>query len=114
MFDLTTLTTFTAVVLGLSLIPGLTMLPVPSRTIQGGRRTDILTGPGVTSGDFAYTLFATVGLSVLLTTSALVFNVVKAAGATYLIYLGVCVLLGKLSDPSLPSVSSVTPLKAYL
>lgn len=114
MFDLTTLTTFTAVVLGLFLIPGPAVLLVLSRTVQGGRKTGILTGLGVASGDFVHTLFAAVGLSALLMTSALAFNVVKLVGAAYLIYLGVRALLEKPSDPSLPQVSPVTPLKAYL
>ena len=71
-----------------------------------------VTGLGV--GDFVHTLFAAVGLSALLMTSALAFNVVKVVGAAYLIYLGVRALIEKPSDPSLPSVSPVTPLKAYL
>jgi len=115
MFDLTTLTTFTAVVLGLFLIPGPAVLLVLSRTVQGGRKTGILTGLGVASGDFVHTLFAAVGLSALLMTSALAFNVVKLVGAAYLIYLGVRALLDRpSSDPSLPKVAAVTPLKAYL
>ncbi|KUZ79008.1 lysine transporter LysE [Burkholderia ubonensis] len=114
MFDLTTLTTFIAVVLGLFLIPGPAVLLVLSRTAQGGRKTGVLTGLGVASGDFVHTLFAAVGLSALLMTSALAFNVVKLVGAAYLIYLGVRALLEKPSDPSLPKVPSVTPLNAYL
>uniref|UniRef100_UPI000A90223E LysE family translocator n=1 Tax=Pseudomonas citronellolis TaxID=53408 RepID=UPI000A90223E len=90
------------------------MLLVLSRTVQGGRRTGIMTGLGVASGDFVHTLFAAVGLSALLMTSALAFNVVKWVGAAYLIYLGVRALLDKPSDPSLPKVAPVTPLKAYL
>ncbi|MBN3789425.1 LysE family translocator [Burkholderia sp. Ac-20353] len=114
MFDPTTLTTFIAVVLGLFLIPGPAVLLVLSRTVQAGRKTGILTGLGIASGDFIHTLFAAVGLSALLMTSALAFNIVKLIGAAYLIYLGVRALLDKPSDPSLPKVSSVTPLTAYL
>lgn len=114
MFDPTTLTTFIAVVLGLFLIPGPAVLLVLSRTAQGGRKTGILTGLGVASGDFVHTLFAAVGLSALLMTSALAFNVVKLVGAAYLIYLGVRALLEKPSDPLLPKMPSVTPLNAYL
>ncbi|MCQ4437301.1 lipopolysaccharide transport periplasmic protein LptA, partial [Clostridioides difficile] len=68
--DLTTLTTFTAGVLGLFLIPGPAVLLVLSRPVQGGRKSGILTGLGVASGDCVHTLFAAVGLSALLRTSA--------------------------------------------
>jgi threonine/homoserine/homoserine lactone efflux protein len=85
MFELSSLGTFVAVVLGLFLIPG----------------------------DFVHTLCAAVGLSALLMTSALAFNVVKIVGAGYLVYLGVRALLEKPADPSLPKLSSVSPAKAF-
>lgn len=113
MFDLATLSTFVAVVLGLFLIPGPAVLLVLSRTVQGGRKTGILTGLGIATGDFVHTLFAAAGLSALLMTSALAFNAVKLVGAAYLIYLGIRALLEKSSDPALPKMPSVTPLKAY-
>lgn len=113
MFDLSTLSTFVAVVLGLFLIPGPAVLLVLSRTVQGGRKTGILTGLGIATGDFVHTLFASVGLSALLMTSALAFNVVKIVGALYLVYLGVRALMEKPSDPSLPKIASVSPAKAF-
>jgi threonine/homoserine/homoserine lactone efflux protein len=113
MFELSSLGTFVAVVLGLFLIPGPAVLLVLTRTIQGGRKTGILTGLGVASGDFVHTLCAAVGLSALLMTSALAFNVVKIVGAGYLVYLGVRALLEKPADPSLPKLSSVSPAKAF-
>ncbi|MGF6753467.1 LysE family translocator [Paraburkholderia sp. GAS42] len=113
MFDLTTLSTFVAVVLGLFLIPGPAVLLVLTRTVQGGRKTGILTGLGIASGDFVHTLCASVGLSALLMTSALAFNVVKLVGAAYLVYLGVRALMEKPSDPTLPKVAAVTPSRAF-
>jgi threonine/homoserine/homoserine lactone efflux protein len=113
MFDLATLSTFVAVVLGLFLIPGPAVLLVFSRTVQGGRKTGMLTGLGIATGDFVHTLFAAIGLSALLMTSALAFNAVKLAGAAYLIYLGIRALLEKSSIASLPGIPSVTPGKAY-
>ncbi|CAG4913628.1 LysE family translocator [Paraburkholderia saeva] len=118
MFDLTTLSTFVAVVLGLFLIPGPAVLLVLTRTVQGGRKTGILTGLGIASGDFIHTLCASVGLSALLMTSALAFNVVKLVGAAYLVYLGVRALMEKPSDPTLPEASpskmaAVTPSRAF-
>lgn len=114
MFEWSTLGTFIAVVLGLFLIPGPAVLMVLTRTIQGGRKTGILTGLGIATGDFVHTLCASVGLSALLMTSALAFNIVKLVGAGYLIYLGVRALLEKPSDPSLPALPSVTPMNAFL
>jgi len=125
MFDFTTLGTFVAVVLGLFLIPGPAVLLVLTRTVQGGRKTGILTGLGIASGDFVHTLCASIGLSALLMTSALAFNVVKLVGAAYLVYLGIRALLEKQSaaatqgDASPPGeatsrAGALTPAKAFL
>jgi threonine/homoserine/homoserine lactone efflux protein len=43
---------FVAVVLGLFLIPGPAVLLVLSRTVQAGRKTGIMTGLGVATGEF--------------------------------------------------------------
>jgi threonine/homoserine/homoserine lactone efflux protein len=114
MFDLSTLGTFVAVVLGLFLIPGPAVLLVLSRTVQGGRRTGIMTGLGIATGDFVHTVFAAVGLSAVLMTSAVAFTAVKLIGAAYLIYLGVRAILARQGDTSMPTVPAVTPLKAFL
>ncbi|MGI4813391.1 MAG: LysE family translocator [Janthinobacterium lividum] len=114
MFDVATLATFVAVVLGLFLVPGPAVLLVLSRTVQGGRKTGILTGLGVATGDFVHTLCAAIGLSALLMTSALAFNVVKLVGAGYLMYLGIRALRAQpTTGPSLPRVPAVTPTKAF-
>ena len=112
--ELSTLSTFVAVVLGLFLIPGPAVLLVLTRTVQGGRKTGIMTGLGIASGDFVHTMCAAVGLSALLMTSALAFNVVKIVGAAYLVYLGIRALLEKPGDPSLPKVPAVTPARAFV
>lgn len=114
MFELSTLGTFVAVVLGLFLIPGPAVLLVLTRTIQGGRKTGILTGLGIATGDFIHTLCAAIGLSALLMTSALAFNAVKLVGAAYLVYLGIRALMEKPSDARLPQVVPVTPARAFL
>lgn len=114
MFDLPTLGTFIAIVLGLFLIPGPAVLLVLSRTIQGGRKTGVLTGLGIAAGDFGHTLFAAVGLSAVLMTSALAFNAVKYIGAAYLIYLGIRAFMAKPHHPALPAVAPMTPAKAFL
>lgn len=113
MFDFTTLGTFVAVVFGLFLIPGPAVLLTVTRTVQGGRRGGLMAGLGIATGDFIHTLFAAVGLSAILLTSAFAFNFVKFAGVAYLVYLGIRAILEKPSDPQLPEVAPVTPLKSY-
>jgi len=113
MFELSTLATYVAIVLGLFLIPGPAVLLVLTRTVQGGRKTGIMTGLGIASGDFVHALAAAVGLSAVLMTSALAFNVVKAIGACYLIYLGIKALREPPVDPALPKMPSVSAAKAF-
>ncbi|QYA13220.1 LysE family translocator [Rhizobium sp. AB2/73] len=93
MIHIDTLLAFAAVVLGLFLIPGPAVLLVLARSSAGGHRVGIATGLGIAAGDVVHTAMATIGLSAVLMTSALAFNLVKYAGAAYLIYLGVRALM---------------------
>ncbi|USG67385.1 LysE family translocator [Brevibacillus ruminantium] len=113
MFTLSTLSAFVLIVLGLFLIPGPAVLLTVARTVQGGRRAGIMAGLGIATGDFVHTLFAAAGLSAILMTSALAFNIVKYAGAAYLLYLGIRAILEKPTDPELPNVAQLTPLRTY-
>ncbi|MYN28632.1 LysE family translocator [Duganella levis] len=115
MFDLSNLAAFVVIVLGLFLIPGPAVLLVLTRTVQGGRKTGILTGLGIAAGDFIHTLCAAVGLSALLMTSSTAFTIVKLAGAGYLIYIGLRAFFANTGgtasrQPSQP----VSPLQAFL
>lgn len=115
MFDLPTLAAFVVVVLGLFLIPGPAVLLVLTRTVQGGRKTGIMTGLGIAAGDFIHTLCAAVGLSALLMTSSTAFTIVKLAGAGYLVYLGLRAFFAKDDDVSATQPSKpVTPTQAFL
>lgn len=109
-----TLATFVVVVLGLFLIPGPAVLLTITRTVQGGRRAGVMTGMGIALGDLVHTLCAAVGLSAVLMTSALAFDVVKYVGAAYLIYLGIKALRERPSDPQLPSAPKVSPGRAFV
>ncbi|ATF13161.1 LysE family translocator [Brevibacillus brevis X23] len=113
MFDWTTMGAFLAVVIGLFLIPGPAVLLTATRTVQGGRKAGIMAGLGIATGDFIHTIFAAVGLSAILMTSAWAFNFVKFAGAAYLVYLGVRAMLEKPVDPELPKVTPLPPLQSY-
>lgn len=113
MFTISTLSTFLVIVLGLFLIPGPAVLLTATRTVQGGRKAGVMAGLGIATGDLIHTLFAAAGLSAILMTSALAFNLIKFAGAAYLLYLGIRAILEKPADPQLPKVSPVTTLSSY-
>jgi threonine/homoserine/homoserine lactone efflux protein len=113
MFDLASIVTYVAVVIGLFLIPGPAVLLVITRTVQGGRKVGIATGLGVASGDLIHTLSAALGLSAILMTSALAFNVVKIAGACYLIYLGARAFFAKSSTSVRMQLPEVSSTQAY-
>lgn len=106
MFDGATLIAYVAVVIGAFLVPGPAVLLVLSRTVQGGPKIGLVTGAGIACGDFVHTIFAAVGLSAVLMSSAMAFNVVKYLGAAYLLYLGYKAFREKPSDPALSSVSA--------
>jgi threonine/homoserine/homoserine lactone efflux protein len=113
MFDLASIVTYVAVVIGLFLIPGPAVLLVITRTVQGGRKVGIATGLGIASGDLIHTLSAALGLSAILMTSALAFNVVKIAGACYLIYLGARAFFAKSSTTVRMQLPDVSSTQAY-
>ncbi|MBW6425101.1 LysE family translocator [Rhizobium sp. XQZ8] len=74
---------------GSILIPGPAVVFVLARRISGGQRVGIAPGFGVAFGNLVHTLMATLGLSAILMTSALTFEIVKYAGVAYLVYLGI-------------------------
>ena len=112
MVDLKTTTTFISVVLILFLVPGPAVMLVLTRTMQGGRRVGVFTGLGIAIGDFAHAIFAAVGLSALLMKFAVAFEVVKFAGAAYLVYLGTRALLEKSPKATLANALVIAPSKA--
>ena len=113
MFTFSTLSAFVAIVIGLFLIPGPAVFLTITRTVQHGRKAGIMTGLGIATGDLIHTLFAAVGLSAILMTSATAFNVVKYAGAIYLIYLGIRAIIEKPKDATLSEDPSEYSNDAY-
>ena len=93
--DWSTLTLFVTAALILVFIPGPNSLYIVARSIQQGRKAGIISSLGVQVGTLFHVAAAAFGLSALLLSSALAFNLVKYAGAAYLIYLGVKTLLTK-------------------
>jgi len=91
----------------LNLSPGPDTLYVLTRTLAQGRRIGFLSSFGVCTGALFHVAAAALGLSIVLATSAVAFSVVKFAGAAYLAFLGIRMLLsreGLAVDPVRPAV----------
>src|SRR5262245_58611602 len=93
--DTTNLIVFMAATLALNLTPGPDMLYVIARSVGQGQRAGVISALGIGAGCLAHTLAAAFGLSALLMSSAVAYDLVRYAGAIYLIYLGVRALLDK-------------------
>jgi threonine/homoserine/homoserine lactone efflux protein len=91
----------------LNLTPGQDTLYIVGRSIAQGRRAGVLSALGITSGCVVHTLAAAFGLSAILATSARAFLVVKFAGAGYLAYLGIHMLLDR--SATVEAIGSVPP-----
>lgn len=93
MLDSTKLAIFFTAAILLAVAPGPGMLYVLSRTLAGGKREGILSAIGTFAGGMVHIFAAAAGVSVILAKSALAFHTVKYAGAAYLCYLGVRMIL---------------------
>ena len=93
--DWTNLCLFLAASWLLIITPGPDTLYVLMRGLSQGRRAGCVSALGVACGILVHTLFAALGLAVVLRTSALAFALVKYAGAGYLIFLGIRALFSR-------------------
>jgi threonine/homoserine/homoserine lactone efflux protein len=84
-----TLLLFVGSSLALLVAPGPAILYVVAESFRGGRRAGVVASFGLTAGILVHVAAATLGLSALLAASAVLFGIVKYAGAAYLSWLGV-------------------------
>jgi threonine/homoserine/homoserine lactone efflux protein len=87
--DVTSLWLFVAAALVLAVTPGPAVLYIVTRSVSQGRLAGVVSCLGVAVGGMVHVVGAAVGLSAVLATSALAFNLVKYAGAAYLVWLGI-------------------------
>jgi threonine/homoserine/homoserine lactone efflux protein len=102
--------TFLIAALALNLAPGPDMLYVIGRSVGQGRKAGIVSSLGVFVGCWMHILAAAFGIAALLRSSPMAFNVVRYAGAAYLIYLGIRLLVQKadLSSQQLKAESLIS------
>jgi threonine/homoserine/homoserine lactone efflux protein len=93
MLDFARITLFLTAALLLAIAPGPGMLYVLARSLAGGKREGILSALGTFLGGMVHVFAAALGVSVILAKSALAFTTVKYAGAAYLCFLGLRMIL---------------------
>ena len=86
----------------LSISPGVDTLLVIRNTARGGIRDGVATSVAICCGLFVDATVSALGISFILLQSAWAFNMLKLAGAAYLIWLGITSLLAARQGTPLP------------
>ncbi len=86
---------FLVAALALNISPGPDMLYVISRSLGQGRRAGIVSALGIGAGTLVHTFVAAIGLSAILLSLPIAYELIRYAGAAYLVYLGLRMLLVK-------------------
>jgi threonine/homoserine/homoserine lactone efflux protein len=85
----TTLLLFAIATFILTISPGPGVLYVTARSVSQGRRAGFVSMFGIEAGEVAWIVAAATGVAALLSASADAINILRYAGAAYLIYLGI-------------------------
>lgn len=99
----------------LNLTPGNDTIFILTKSIGQGRKAGIVSAFGIATGSIFHTILAALGLSFVIAKSILLFNIIKFAGAAYLLYIGYKMLSEKsqLKTDGAISRSSVEYWKVY-
>lgn len=100
------LTLFFSMVI-LAAIPGPGVLIIVSRTLTGGFISGVMASVGILLGDYVFIALAFWGLSALASSFHELFQLIKYAGAIYLIYLGIHILLPETKTNTKPSTTLI-------
>src|SRR5262245_63578280 len=88
MNDPASLIVFMTATLALNLTPGPDMLYVIARSVGQGQKAGVVSALGIGSGCLAHTFAAAFGLSALLMSSAVAYDLVTYVGACYVVSFG--------------------------
>jgi len=106
---LSNLLLFASIIVVLALTPGPDVIYITTRGMAQGRRAAWLSTMGICIGYLVYTLLAALGVSAVLQASALAFDIVRYAGAIYLVYLGIRSFLAKAGGPLTKGAANAAP-----
>lgn len=97
MLELVTVATITILAV---ISPGADFAMVTRNSMVLSRRAGVLTATGIALGVLIHVAYSMAGIGLLISRSILLFNLIKFAGAAYLIYLGITMMRAKKADPS--------------
>ena len=83
----------------LNLTPGPDVLFIVTNALRSGARAGIVAALCITAGCFVHILAAAIGVSALMAASATAFTLLKWAGAAYLVFVGLRMLLARAPAP---------------
>jgi threonine/homoserine/homoserine lactone efflux protein len=87
MLSLATLALFSGACLALTMTPGPDMLLIASRSVSQGRAAGFASLAGIQAGTYCHAMAAAFGLSELFLAVPMAYDLVRLAGAAYLLYL---------------------------
>ena len=93
--DTSQLLLFIAAGLLLNFTPGPDVLYIVTNAMRSGKRAGVVAALGITAGCFVHIFAAALGVSALMAASSMAFTVLKWAGAAYLVYVGLRMLLAR-------------------
>lgn len=79
----------------LNITPGTDIIYVLSRATVGGRKVGVISAFGICTGILIHTVLVALGLSAILASSKVAFNIMKILGAVYLVYMGIKTIASK-------------------
>lgn len=95
----------------LNVTPGQDTLYIVARSVAQGRGAGVASVLGISSGSLVHTLCAALGLSAILATSATAYQIVKYAGAAYLVCIGLRMLTRR--PGRVPHLDPLEPLGRF-
>lgn len=109
MFGTHDLWVFVVAGLLLNVTPGPDTLYVVARTSTQGLRAGAVAALGIGAGTLVHISAAALGLSAILAASATAFTIVKFAGAAYLVYVGISLILASYPPAEAGNTPAIAP-----
>ena len=108
------LTAFAIAAAVFAFMPGPALLYTAAQTLARGQRAGLMAMAGIHLGCYVHVFAAAFGLSAIFKHVPEAFLALKAAGALYLIWLGIQMARAKLSDGDMPAIAAKSPARAFI